>query len=219
MKVNEFGWVKDKFVANVDAYVNSSVIDSDNTNESLFVWRSGIKHDASSIMELDYDKYSDRAISKTGDSFSISENNIYPLYKSSHIRKITKNFYPTKSVIVTQKKVSEKTDDLKYTSPHVWEYLNKNAKKLDERKSSIYKGKPRFSIFGVGSYSFQKYKLAISGMYKESKFALIPPFKDKTVMVDDTVYFISTDLEYEAYILFGILNNALIQDFLNSISF
>lgn len=219
MKVNEFGWVKDKFVANVDAYVNSSVIDSDNTNESLFVWRSGIKHDASSIMELDYDKYSDRAISKTGDSFSISENNIYPLYKSSHIRKITKDFYPTKSVIVTQKKVSEKTDDLKYTSPHVWEYLNKNAKKLDERKSSIYKGKPRFSIFGVGSYSFQKYKLAISGMYKESKFALIPPFKDKTVMVDDTVYFISTDLEYEAYILFGILNNALIQDFLNSISF
>ena len=38
-------------------------------------------------------------------------------------------------------------------------------------------------------------------------------------MVDDTVYFLSTNIKSEAYILVALLNHSLVQDFLSSITF
>ena len=42
------------------------------------------------------------------------------------------------------------------------ELLKQILKILDNRKSSIYNKRPRFSIFGIGDYSFSKWKVAIS---------------------------------------------------------
>ena len=44
-----FGWLSDKFVSNIDTYSNAEQIDG----KCPFEWRQGIKHDCSSIMELD----------------------------------------------------------------------------------------------------------------------------------------------------------------------
>jgi hypothetical protein len=44
-----FGWLSDKFVSNIGTYSNAEQIDG----TCPFEWRQGIKHDCSSIMELD----------------------------------------------------------------------------------------------------------------------------------------------------------------------
>ncbi|MEM6397953.1 MAG: hypothetical protein AAF741_16505, partial [Bacteroidota bacterium] len=46
---NTFGWVKNKFVYDIEKYKHYRSVDS----KSPFVWRQGIKHDASKIMELE----------------------------------------------------------------------------------------------------------------------------------------------------------------------
>ncbi|MEW6419358.1 MAG: hypothetical protein AB1480_14800 [Nitrospirota bacterium] len=94
-----------------------------------------------------------------------------------------------------------------------------NVRFFTERKSSIYKGKPQFSIFGVGDYSFKPYKVAISGLYKKPSFSLILPFNDKPVMLDDTCYFLSFDDIVEALIAFAVLNSTLAKDLLRAITF
>jgi len=217
--INTFGWVGDKFVSNVDLYKNTIKLDSVDPSLNFYTWRSGVKHDASKVMELDYEPNGSEITSTVGGSFDSDEPYIFPLIKSSHVRKINTEFIPKKYVIVTQRSIKDSTDEIATKNKNVWEYLQKNADKLDNRKSSIYKGKTRFSMFGIGDYSFSDYKIAISGMYKESKFALITPYKGKPVMLDDTVYSISAKSKTEALILFGILNSELVQSFLKSIAF
>ena len=75
---------------------------------------------------------------------------------------------------MTQRKIHDETNIIREQAPQTWNYLLHHAAQLDQRKSSIYKGKPRFSIFGVGDYTFAPWKVAISGLYKTIHFAVIP---------------------------------------------
>ncbi|MCK5169474.1 MAG: SAM-dependent methyltransferase, partial [Bacteroidales bacterium] len=88
-----------------------------------------------------------------------------------------------------------------------------NIESFSKRKSSIYKGKPLFSIFGIGDYSFKPYKVGISGMYKTTTFSLIKPNVDKPIMLDDTCYFVGFDTLIEAEITRFLLNKQETQNF------
>ena len=90
---------------------------------------------------------------------------------------------------------------------------------FNNRKSSIYKGKPLFSIFGIGDYSFKPYKVAISGMYKTTTFSIVLPNNEKPIMLDDTCYLIGFDSLIEAEITQFLLNKEKIQAFIQSIAF
>ena len=94
-----------------------------------------------------------------------------------------------------------------------------HADALDDRKSSIYENRPRFSVFGIGPYSFAQWKIAISGLYKNISFVLVPPCDDRPVMVDDTCYFIPCHSQEEARLLFDLLDSAAAKEFLNSLIF
>ncbi|MFM7384465.1 MAG: hypothetical protein ACKO1W_15655, partial [Microcystaceae cyanobacterium] len=85
--------------------------------------------------------------------------------------------------------------------------------------SSIYKNKPPYSIFGVGEYSFKKWKIAISGLYKRLNFWLIKPIDDKPVMLDDTVNFLSFNTEQEANFILSLLMSQPSLEFLESMIF
>ena len=122
-------------------------------------------------------------------------------------------------MIVTQKKIGEDTSIIKEEAPLTWKYLIKHPEKLDKRKSSIYKGKPRFSVFGVGDYTFKPWKIAISGFYKSLEFHLIPPFHEKPVVFDDTCYFLSTNEEKEAILLLNLLKQERVKEFYQSFIF
>ena len=90
---------------------------------------------------------------------------------------------------------------------------------LSRRKSSIYKNKPPFSVFGVGPYTFKEWKIAISGFYKKLNFNLVGPLDGKPVAFDDTVNFLSFDTEDEARFIYSLIISKHSLEFLESMIF
>lgn len=210
--IREFGWVEDKFVSNLELYKNSYSLDG----RSPLVWRQGIKHDCSNVMELN--KNDNYYINNLNEKINLEEELIYGLLKSSDLKNFVIN-KTRKFIIVPQKNVGDETKYIEKLYPLLFTYLNKNKDQFDSRKSIIYKNKPNFSIFGIGDYSFMPFKVAISGLYKDYNFSLVLPFENKPIMLDDTCYFIGFDnLEYAAYTLV-ILNSEEVMNFLKSITF
>ena len=148
----------------------------------------------------------------------IESDFVFPLVKSSMFKSPIINSFE-KYVIVTQKKVREDTAHIEKKAPKTWKYLNKNAEYFVKRKSSVYKGAPPFSMFGIGDYSFAKYKVGVSGFYKKPLFCFLYSGSNSPVMTDDTSYFLPFDSYDEAYIVMLILNSDKIQVFLKSIAF
>ncbi|MGG3988597.1 hypothetical protein [Bacillus smithii] len=213
-RLRTFGWVRDKFVSDVDSYKKTSFID----NISPLIWRSGVKHDCSKVMELTVKK--DNCLQNgLKEQVNVEEDLLYNLLKSSDLKKETIPNHTRKKVIITQRKIGEDTSYIKEQYPKLWDYLTSHREYLDKRKSSIYVGKPDFSIFGIGDYSFAPYKVAISGMYKKSNFSLVMPINDKPVMLDDTCYFLSFNKYLDALFTLLILNSELVQSFLKSLTF
>ena len=207
-----FGWVGDKFVSNIDNYQKNNYLD----NICPLVWRQGIKHDCSSIME--FEKNGDGYKNGDGNHIDLEDNLVYNFLKSSDLKATIIN-KSRKHTIVTQTKVGQETNYIKDSYPKTYTYLMRHKSTFDDRKSIIYKGKPSFSIFGVGDYSFKKYKVAISGLYKTYSFCLVMPINGKPVMLDDTCYFLGFDnLEFAAYTLI-LLNSETTKHFLQSITF
>lgn len=185
-----------------------------------FEWRQGVKHDCSSIMELKKDS-DNLYINKRKDTVELENDLVFPLMKSSSFKKAIINDNFNKYVIVTQKKVRDDTSSISYLAPLTWKYLLENKELFDNRRSSIYNGAPPFSMFGVGDYSYAKYKVGISGFYKKPLFSLLYNKEDpqKPIMLDDTSYFISFDDYDLAYVCMLLLNCNKVQKFLYSISF
>ncbi|MEA3503932.1 MAG: hypothetical protein U9R32_01880, partial [Bacteroidota bacterium] len=210
--IREYGWVNNKFVANIDLYLKTENIDG----KFPFVWRQGVKHDASKIMELE--SKNGHYLNNNKETVEIEKDLVFSLLKSSDLKGtiIDKS---RKYTIVTQRKVGQETKYIKELYPKTYNYLFSNIEYFKKRKSSIYKGKPIFSILGIGDYSFKPYKVAIAGMYKTTIFSLVKPNNDKPVMLDDTCYFIGFDTLYEAEITRVLLNKEIAQNFIQSIAF
>lgn len=179
-------------------------------------WRSGIKHDCSKVMELRTTGIG--LINGYGDVLQIEDSYLYPLIKGTDVAR-NRAKSTNKFVLVTQRYVGEPTNTIKLSAPRTWEYLQKYAEYLDNRKSRIYKDKPRFAIFGVGSYTFTPWKIAISGLHKSFTFRLVGPIRDKPVVFDDTVYFLPFQTETEAQRIFHLLNTHDAIKFLSSLVF
>jgi len=181
-----------------------------------YIWRSGVKHDCSQIMELEPLNGGYR--NGLGEIINFEDDYIYPLLKSSDIGNGRIESF-RKAVLITQKFVGEDTSSIKNTAPITWNYLVEHRKYLDNRRSSIYKNKPEFSVFGIGDYSFKKWKIAISGLYKKLRFNLVGSLNEKTVLFDDTVNFLSFDTEQEALFIFHLVTSAPALHFLESMIF
>lgn len=208
----KFGWLNDKFVSNIDTYIHTKEIDG----ECPFIWRQGLKHDCSSIMELD--KVNGHYVNGLNEEVKLEDDLVYGLLKSSDLKN-TVISQTRKFTIVTQRKVGQETKYIKYDYPKTYQYLTEHQENFDARKSSIYNNKPQFSIFGIGDYSFRPYKVAISGLYKTFHFTLILPQADKPVMLDDTCYLIGFDkIEFAVYALI-LLNSDTTMQFLQSVTF
>lgn len=179
-------------------------------------WRSGIKHDCASVME--FRKLKNTLVNGLGESVDIEETYLFPLIKGSYVAQ--NNIQTTdRYILVTQKFVGESTERIKNSAPKTWNYLENHAKYLDKRKSKIYQNNPRFSIFGVGSYTFAPWKIAICGLYKKLDFRLIGQIETKPAVFDDTVYFLSFDDEKVADKIFQILTSPLAKEFYSSLIF
>lgn len=185
------GYRSGLLVRDVDAFARTSRF----IGRSPQKWRSGVKHDAASIME--FERKDGRFVNGLGESVELESEFMFPLMKGSDVAN-GERAWRERFVLVTQKAIGESTDAIRRSAPLTWAYLEGKQVQLDGRSSRIYHDGPSFSVFGVGDYAFRPWRIAICGLYKSLRFRLVGPIEGKPVMFDDTVYYISFDTEEQA---------------------
>ncbi len=207
-----FAYRDGKLVADLGAYDTYGYL----SGPSPLRWRSGVKHDCSRVMEL-LPRGSDTFENGLGEVVSLEPTYLYPMLKSSELMKQIPT--PTRFMLVPQRSIGEDTSKVERETPRTWAYLQSHAARLDGRSSSIYRNRPRFSIFGVGPYSFAPWKVAISGFYKRLDFRCVGPAGGKPIVLDDTCYFLPCRTRRDADLLTGLLNSEAARGFFGSLVF
>lgn len=188
-------------VSNLQAYEGGKRVDG----ISPLSWRQGLKHDAASVMEgtLVGDGLFE---SKSGERVELESEYIFPLLKSSDLfRELCAR--PSRAVIVPQTRLGTNTEDLGSRAPHLGRYLERHRATFDARRSSIYRNRSPFAIFGIGDYSFASYKVAISGFHADARFRVVGPVNGRPVMFDDTCYFAPCDSAMHAALIAALLED------------
>ncbi len=209
-----FGYVEHQFVSDIDTYAQVQHLDG----LCPFTWRQGLKHDAAAVMlvkPLSGATY----VNGMGEQVTLEDDFLFPFAKGSDIANVQVLRDLPQWAIVPQTKLGDDTSAIAKRSPKLWQYLLDHGPALDARKSSMYRGKPRFSVFGIGPYAFQPYKVGIASFYKAPYFCLIPPVSQKPVMLDDTSYFVGFDTLPPAFFTWVTLNQPEVREFLQSIAF
>jgi len=205
-----FGWRGGALVADVERYHrHRHLLGSGGPR-----WRSGIKHDCARVMELRRDNGCLR--NGLGEEVDLEQDYLYPMLKSSDL---ARRSAASRVMLVTQRATGQPTDSIAQAAPKTWRYLVDHAELLDRRASAIYARRPRFSIFGVGPYTFAPWKVAISGFYKRLEFAAVGPVDGRPVVFDDTCYFLACESEREARKLCATLESGPVRDLYQSLVF
>jgi methylase of polypeptide subunit release factors len=181
-----------------------------------YQWRSGVKHDCSSVMELWRDEGSVLR-NKLGEMVELEPDFLYPLLKCSDLA--NGRTEPERFVLVTQSRVGEDTSEISRRAPLTWKYLESHRALFEARKSSIYASRIPFALFGIGDYSFAPWKVAISGFHKTPRFVPVAPWQNKPVFFDDTCYFLPFQNLEETDVVADILNSEPCLRFISSLLF
>ncbi|WP_100227063.1 N-6 DNA methylase [Spirulina subsalsa] len=184
---------------------------------SKYLWHSGIKHDCSKVMELDQIG-GNLFVNGLGEKYYLETDYLYPLLKGSDVANGRVKDY-RKLMLVPQRWVGEDTRIIQDKAPKTWQYLQDHDLFFTKRKSSIYRNKPPYAIFGVGDYSFMNWKIAISSLHKKLKFNLIGLLNNQPVMFDDTVNFLSFETAQEAESIFHYITSQDVLQWLESMIF
>src|ERR1700735_1485496 len=67
---------------------------------------------------------------------------------------------------------------------------------------------PRSPFLGIGPYSFEPYKVAVSGLHREPRFHAVGPHGGRPSMLDDTSYSLSCDSPEQAALISALLNSS-----------
>lgn len=212
---SQLGWRNGDVVADVRAFDRWSPLLLAEVKQD-FTWRSGIKHDCSKIMELveEADGYRNRL----GERVDIERTCLFPMLKGAAVAR----GQPASArwwMIVPQRSIRADAEDLRLQAPRTWSYLHAHRKRLDARKSSIYRGRGPFAIFGVGQYTFASHKIATCGFYPQLQFQIIGRHRRRPVVFDDTVYFLPCRSQTDAKRLLELLHSEPAQEFLGAYIF
>lgn len=201
-----------QLIADVAAYERWKHLSGEGTHK----WRSGVKHDCARVMELRREGGLYR--NGFGEVVELEHDQVHPMLKSSEIAGGQAE-RPTRWMLVPQRFMGEDTSIIHGAAPKTWEYLQRWGHLLDRRASSVYRNRPRFSVFGVGDYTFSPWKVAISGFYKKLQFTVVGPFEGGPVVLDDTSYFLACRNEPEARFVADLLNSEPARAFFSAFVF
>ena len=209
------GYQDGQIIANLEQFERWNHLQS-KSKSIVYRWRSGIKHDCADVMELE--KTGKEFQNKLGEMVELENKYIYPMLKSSDV---ANNGSKARSrwMLVTQHSIGEKTSTIQADAPKTWSYLTEHHDYFVRRKSSVYKNRPPYSIFGVGGYAFAQWKVAISGFYKNLNFMAVEPVEGKPTVLDDTCYFLPCNSKDEAEFIAWLLNLKVAQQFFESFIF
>lgn len=180
-------------------------------------WRSGVKHDCSKVMELR--RYGPNSyVNGLQEKVQLERRFLFPMLKSSEVANGTV-LEPTRWMLVTQSAIGDDTTCIESEAPQTWRYLCGHADRLDRRSSTIYRHRPRFSVFGVGAYTFAPWRVAISGFYKNFNFQVVGSFESKPIVLNDTCYFVPCESKEEAVYVQRLLHSEPAQELLGAFVF
>jgi hypothetical protein len=208
-----WGYHDETIIADVEMYLRWRHLRG---KDSRYTWRSGIKHDCAKVLELE--QRNGGFYNQLDFAADIEKKYVYPLYKSSDLANGEMARH-RKYLLVTQKSIGEQTAHIEQDAPKTWQYLKRYEDRFSKRRSSIYRNRLPFSIFGVGDYTFAPWKVAISGFYKKLKFKCIGPSAGCPAVFDDTVYFLPCNSEDEAKFVTDLLNSKPAQEYFYSMIF
>jgi hypothetical protein len=209
-QVGEIGMVGKHLIYDLERYEKTRFMEHKGLRQ--YTWRQGIKHDLSDVLELR--ECEGGFVNRRGEQVDVEPEIIYRLYKSSDLFHGRNARYV---VPVYQRDLQDTLEDLPVRCPRLYRYLSSHRGAFDARKSRIYKNKNSFTMFGIGAYTHQRYKVAIGALYTSPVFRLLEP-DGHPVVVDDTGYMIATDNRKEAAYIATVLNLNCTKDFLLSVS-
>jgi len=153
-----------------------------------------------------------------GKIVELEDEYLFPVLKSSEVAG-GKTKRPTRFMLITQQHIGQDTAEIEARAPKTWRYLLDHAEALDRRGSSVYKKRPRFSVFGIGDYTFAPWKVAISGLYKKLDFRTVGRWQGKPIVLDDTSYFVACKSKSEATLVSNLLNSNAARAFYSAFVF
>ncbi|HZH03307.1 MAG TPA: hypothetical protein VEY30_05950, partial [Myxococcaceae bacterium] len=175
-------------------------------------WRQGVKHDAASALELK--RHADGWLNSQGEPVEVESDYLYPLLKGTDVHR---GHPPSRKLLLPQRTLGEDTHTLAERAPKAWSYLQRNLPVFERRKSSIYRNRPPFSVFGVGPYALAPFKVAVSGLHSALHFRAVGPECGRPVLFDDTCYFLPCRGPEQAALLEAILNSDPSRSFFSSL--
>ena len=210
---SRFGLRDGELVADLERYERWKHL----AGRQRYRWRSGVKHDCSRVMELRRcgpDSY----VNGFQEEVRLEPRFLFPMLKSSEVANGTVT-EPTRWMLVTQSTIGDDTNRIESEAPRTWRYLCAHADRLDRRGSTIYRNRARFSVFGVGPYTFAPWRVAISGFYKKLDFRTVGSFEGKPIVLDDTCYFVPCGSKAEADCVRDLLRSEPAQELLGALTF
>lgn len=208
-----WGMIRGAPVGDLDAYRRGACADG----AGPIAWRQGVKHDAAAVLELTPTPGGAWA-NGLGERVDVEADRIYPWFKATDLaRGLAPE--PRRAVVLPQRALADDPAGLARAAPRLWSYLQGHAAHFARRKSSIYRNRPPFAIFGVGPYTFSPFKVAISGLHKAFRFRAVGPVGGRPPLVDDTGYFLPAPTAEAACTLAAALNGPEAADLLAGLTF
>lgn len=204
------GFLGDQLVPDIQTATTSAPLLSGSGVE----WRQGVKHDAASIFELR--ETAGELVNGLGETVDVEVDRVFPLLKCTDVFHAR---HGARFVLLPQLHTGDDTMALQRSHPRLWSYLTRHANALGARKSSIYRSRGPFAVFGIGPYAFAPFKVAVSGLHKEARFVPVGPRAGKPVLLDDTTYFIPADSMEQCAALSAVLNSEACRKAIEAIVF
>lgn len=154
----------------------------------------------------------------------VEKDDIFPLLRGRDVQRFIATIRPGQCIIVPQRGMfGDKA--LPATRPRMFRFLSKFRPILEQRSSyqRFQQGKPFWSIWSTGDYTFAPYKVVWKEMSGNGFVAAYVGSSDfcgenKIVIPDHKVYFVPTQSEDEAAYLTAFLNSHMVADAINAYS-
>lgn len=209
-----FGMRGQMLAADLETFDRTAHLGTAHRDQQALRWRSGIKHDCAPVLELR--RRNEGLVNQLGEAVDVEAQWVFPLLKGSAVAngRIPNGSDQDTFAILTQRTPKDDSARLETCAPRLWRYLTDHRAFFDRRRSSIYRRGQPFSMFGIGSYTFAPWKVAICGLYKQFNFELVGPQCGRPVVLDDTCYHLSFEGEEQARLTLELLVSDLAQTFL-----
>lgn len=181
------------------------------TDRNGIFWVS-VKPDVSGRVEIENLNTVGRTKGIAKRKASVEADHVFPLLRGKDIGAFSAA--PSLHILVPQRGMHGE-EDLPTTHPLAFDFLRRFKAELEKRSSlkRFQKGKPWYSLWSTGEYTFAKYKVAWKEM-SGGRFsaAYIGPVNDlvlgknKIPILDHKLYFLTARTQAEAYFFTGFLN-------------